>query len=144
MLRPTETGVVASRRGRAGGTLADSPPTDVLAELSASPAQSRAVNRLVDWRLPFECAATHYATLNATAEQLDELERLSREMAESSDWSDWPSSISTSSRTRLNCGTNRTATTAHWRRPCLPATSKKPWRSRVSTWISCTGRCLWG
>jgi DNA-binding GntR family transcriptional regulator len=32
---------------------------------------------------------THNATLNATAEQLDELERLTREMAESSDWSEY-------------------------------------------------------
>jgi hypothetical protein len=37
----------------------------VLAELSASPAESHAVNRLVDRRLLFECAVTHYATVNA-------------------------------------------------------------------------------
>jgi len=55
-----EQGVVVRRRGRAGGTLvADSPPTDVLAELSASPAESQAVNRLVDRRLLFECTVTH-------------------------------------------------------------------------------------
>ena len=85
-----EQGVVVRRRGRAGGTfVADSPPTDVLAELSASPAESQAVNRLVDRRLLFECAVTHYAAVNATASQLDELERLTRDMAESSDWSDY-------------------------------------------------------
>lgn len=85
-----EQGVVVRRRGRAGGTfVADSPPTDVLAELSASPAESQAVNRLVDRRLLFECAVTHYAAVNATPEQLDELERLTRDMAESSDWSDY-------------------------------------------------------
>ncbi len=83
-----EQGVVVRRRGRAGGTfVADSPPTDVLAELSASPAESQAVNRLVDRRLLFECAVTHYAAVNATPEQLDELDRLTREMAESTDWS---------------------------------------------------------
>lgn len=42
-----EQGVVVRRRGRAGGTfVADSPPTEVLASLSASPAESQAVNRL--------------------------------------------------------------------------------------------------
>ena len=83
-----EQGVVVRRRGRAGGTfVADSPPTEVLAELSASPAESQAVNRLVDRRLLFECAVTHYAAVNATPEQLDELERLTHEMAESTDWS---------------------------------------------------------
>lgn len=83
-----ERGVVVRRRGRAGGTfVADSPPADVLAELSASPAESQAVNRLVDRRLLFECAVTHYAAVNATPEQLDELDRLTQEMAESTDWS---------------------------------------------------------
>ncbi len=83
-----EQGVVVRRRGRAGGTfVADSPPTDVLAELSASPAESQAVNRLVDRRLLFECAVTHYAAVNASSEQLDELERLTRDMAEATDWS---------------------------------------------------------
>lgn len=83
-----EQGVVVRRRGRAGGTfVAESPPTDVLAELSATPAESQAVNRLVDRRLLYECAVTHYAAVNATAEQLDELERLTRDMAEATDWS---------------------------------------------------------
>lgn len=83
-----EQGVVVRRRGRAGGTfVADSPPTGVLASLSASPAESQAVNRLVDRRLLFECAVTHYAAVNATVEQVDELERLTREMAEATDWS---------------------------------------------------------
>jgi hypothetical protein len=41
----------------------------------------------VDRRLLFECAVTHYAAVNATAEQLDELERLTRDMAASTDWS---------------------------------------------------------
>ena len=83
-----EQGVVVRRRGRAGGTfVADEPPRNVLAELTASPAESQAVNRLVDRRLLFECAVTHYAALNATAEQLDELDRLTRDMAESADWS---------------------------------------------------------
>jgi len=67
--------------------VADAPPAEVLASLSASPAESQAVNRLVDRRLLFECAVTHYAAVNATTEQLDELERLTREMADSSDWS---------------------------------------------------------
>ncbi len=85
-----EQGVVVRRRGRAGGTfVADEPPRIVLAELSASPAESQAVNRLVDRRLLFECAVTHYAPLNATAEQLDELDRLTRDMAGSADWSDY-------------------------------------------------------
>ncbi|MFP5312077.1 MAG: FadR/GntR family transcriptional regulator, partial [Actinomycetes bacterium] len=83
-----EQGVVVRRRGRAGGTfVADAPPAEVLAELSASPAESQAVNRLVDRRLLFECAVTHYAAVNATTEQLDELERLTREMAGATDWS---------------------------------------------------------
>jgi DNA-binding GntR family transcriptional regulator len=47
------------------------------------------VNRLVDRRLLFECAVTHYAAVNATAEQLDELDRLTKDMAESTDWSDY-------------------------------------------------------
>ena len=83
-----DQGVVVRRRGRAGGTfVADVPPRDVLAELTASPAESQAVNRLVDRRLLFECAVTHYAALNATAQQLDELDRLTHSMAESADWS---------------------------------------------------------
>lgn len=82
-----EKGVVVRRRGRTGGTfVADEPPADVLAELTASPAESRAVNLLVDQRLLFECAVTHYAAVNATTEQLNELERLTHDMAESSDW----------------------------------------------------------
>ncbi|MCA4135292.1 FadR/GntR family transcriptional regulator [Arthrobacter sp. M4] len=85
-----EQGVVVRRRGRGGGTfVADDPPRKVLAELVASPAESRAVNRLVDRRLLFECAVTHYAAVNATAGQLDELERLTREMASSSNWSEY-------------------------------------------------------
>jgi DNA-binding FadR family transcriptional regulator len=82
-----DQGVVVRRRGRAGGTfVADEPPHQVLAELTASPAESQAVNRLVDRRLLFECAVTHYAAVNATAEQLDKLERLTRDMAASTDW----------------------------------------------------------
>ncbi|MCP9000359.1 hypothetical protein NFC73_11560 [Pseudarthrobacter sp. RMG13] len=66
-----EQGVVVRRRGRAGRTfVADSPPMGILAQLSASPAESQGVNRLVDRRLLFECAVTHYAAVNATAEQL--------------------------------------------------------------------------
>ncbi|WP_411375686.1 FadR/GntR family transcriptional regulator [Arthrobacter sp. MPF02] len=85
-----EQGVLVRRRGRVGGTfVADEPPRDVLAELSASPAESRAVNRLVDRRLLFECAVTHYAAVNATAGQLDELERLTRDMAAAANWSDY-------------------------------------------------------
>ena len=85
-----EQGVVVRRRGRAGGTfVADEPPTDVLAELSASPAESQAVNRLVDRKLLFECAMTHYAAINATTEKLDQLERLPRDMAESTERSDY-------------------------------------------------------
>ncbi|MCZ2401999.1 FadR family transcriptional regulator [Paenarthrobacter sp. Z7-10] len=85
-----EHGVVVRRRGRGGGTfVADEPPRSVLAELSASPGESRAVNRMVDRRLLFECAVTHYAAVNATTEQLDELERLTHDMAESADWSDY-------------------------------------------------------
>lgn len=83
-----ELGVVVRRRGRGGGTfVADSPPKAALAELAASPDEFGAVNRLVDRRLLSECAVTHYAAFNATAEQLDELERLTRLMAESADWS---------------------------------------------------------
>ncbi|RNL52752.1 FadR/GntR family transcriptional regulator [Arthrobacter oryzae] len=83
-----EQGVVVRRRGRGGGTfVADDPPRQVLAELAASPAESEAVNRLVDRRLLFECAVTHYAAVNVTAGQLDELERLTGEMAECTDWS---------------------------------------------------------
>ncbi|MFL4473054.1 FadR/GntR family transcriptional regulator [Paeniglutamicibacter sp. MACA_103] len=85
-----EQGVVVRRRGRDGGTfVADEPPQSVLAELSASPAESRAVNRLVDQRLLFECAVTHYAAANATTRQLDELDRLTRDMADSTNWSDY-------------------------------------------------------
>jgi DNA-binding FadR family transcriptional regulator len=88
LARLAEQGVVVRRRGRAGGTfVADSPPTEVLASLSASPAESQAVNRLVDRRLLFECAVTHYAAVNATNEQLDELEQLTQDMAEATDWS---------------------------------------------------------
>ncbi len=83
-----EQGVVVRRRGRGGGTfVADNPPHTVLAGLKASPAETEAVNRLVDRRLLFECAVTHYAAINATASQLDELERLTGEMASSTDWS---------------------------------------------------------
>ncbi len=83
-----EQGVVVRRRGRSGGTfVADNPPQSVLAELAASPAESRAVSQLVDRRLLFECAVTHYASVNATDGQLDELERLTRDMAQSTDWS---------------------------------------------------------
>lgn len=85
-----EQGVLVRRRGRVGGTfVADDPPGDVLAELSASPAESQAVNRLVDRRLLFECAVTHYAAVNATPGQLDELERLTRDMATAANWSDY-------------------------------------------------------
>jgi DNA-binding FadR family transcriptional regulator len=85
-----EQGVVVRRRGRGGGTfVADEPPRSVLAELSASPAESRSVNRLVDRRLLFECAVTHFAAVNATIQQLDELERLTHEMAGSTNWSDY-------------------------------------------------------
>ncbi|WP_258064452.1 FadR/GntR family transcriptional regulator [Arthrobacter sp. ZGTC131] len=167
-----EQGVVVRRRGRAGGTfVADEPPRSVLAKLSASPAESQAVNRLVDRRLLFECAVTHYAAVNATAEQLDELDRLTHDMAESTDWSDYHqadeqfhqlvgtasglgtavevyherslSSMPTSSPTRSSCCTNQTATTSRSRRPCAPATAAKPWRSPASTWTSCTGPCSW-
>jgi DNA-binding GntR family transcriptional regulator len=61
----------------------------VLQELAASPAESQAVHRLVDRRLLFECAVTHYAAANATAGQLEELERLTVEMAGSTNWSDY-------------------------------------------------------
>ncbi|MFD1213894.1 FadR/GntR family transcriptional regulator [Arthrobacter sp. GCM10027362] len=85
-----EQGVVVRRRGRGGGTfVADEPPREVLRELTASPAESQQVHRLVDRRLLFECAVTHYAAVNATAEQLEELERLTAEMAAAANWSDY-------------------------------------------------------
>ncbi|GAB3568391.1 FCD domain-containing protein [Arthrobacter alkaliphilus] len=85
-----EQGVVVRRRGRGGGTfVADEPPGEVLKELSASPAESRAVNRLVDRRMLFECAVTHFAAINATGRQLDELERLAGVMARSGNWSEY-------------------------------------------------------
>jgi DNA-binding FadR family transcriptional regulator len=85
-----EQGVVVRRRGRGGGTfVADEPPRAVLAELAASPAESHAVNKLVDRRMLFECAVTHYAAVNATAEHLDELERLTGDMAAAGNWSDY-------------------------------------------------------
>ncbi|WP_149957196.1 FadR/GntR family transcriptional regulator [Zafaria cholistanensis] len=85
-----EQGVVVRRRGRGGGTfVADEPPHRVLQELAASPAESQAAHRLVDRRLLFECAVTHYAAVNATAEQLEELGRLTAEMAASTNWSDY-------------------------------------------------------
>lgn len=85
-----DQGVVVRRRGRGGGTfVADEPPRNVLEQLAASPAESLAVNRLVDRRLLFECAVTHFAAVNATAAQLDELERLTHEMAGSSNWSEY-------------------------------------------------------
>ncbi|NKX54304.1 FadR/GntR family transcriptional regulator [Arthrobacter mobilis] len=85
-----EQGVVVRRRGRGGGTfVADEPPQAVLQELSASPAESQAVHRLVDRRLLFECAVTHYAAANASPGQLAELERLTGEMAASTNWSDY-------------------------------------------------------
>ena len=162
-----EQGVVVRRRGRAGGTfVAEAPPTDVLASLSASPAESQAVNRLVDRRLLFECAVTHYAAVNATAEQLDELERLTQEMAESTDWSYYhrmdeqfhqlvgtascldsarlsPSFTATSSPTPSRSCTNPTRTTSPWLQPSAPEMSRTPWKLPGSTWASCTGRCLW-
>ncbi|UKA63529.1 FadR/GntR family transcriptional regulator [Arthrobacter sp. FW306-04-A] len=85
-----DQGVVVRRRGRGGGTfVADEPPRTVLDELAASPAESHAVNRLVDRRLLFECAVTHFAVVNADAGQLDELERLTHEMAGSTNWSEY-------------------------------------------------------
>lgn len=166
-----EQGVVVRRRGRAGGTfVADSPRRDVLAELSASPAESHAVNRLVDRRLLFECAVTHYAALKATTSQLDELDRLTRDMA--TDWSvyhqaderfhqlgglhqGWappsrsimrrsPSSMTTSSPTRSRSCTNPTTTTSRWWQPSAPAKLRKRWRFPENTWTSCTERCSWG
>ncbi|MGK3954807.1 FCD domain-containing protein [Arthrobacter sp. R4] len=147
-------------------------PSDVLAELSASPAESQAVNRLVDRRLLFECAVTHYAAINATPDQLDELDRLTRDMAESSDWSDYDQADEQFHQlvgTASGLGTalevyhealaelyayfipypiellhSPTATTWLWWQPCVPATRPGPWRSPANTWISCTGRCLWG
>lgn len=65
--------------------MAVEPPRSVLAELSAS----RPVNRLVDRRLLFECAVTHYAANNATAEKLGQLDRLTQDIADSTDWSDY-------------------------------------------------------
>lgn len=85
-----EQGVVVRRRGRGGGTfVAEDPPRGVLSELCASPAESRAVNRMVDRRLLFECTVAHYAAARVTAEQLDELERLTHDMAKSKDWSEY-------------------------------------------------------
>ena len=55
----------------------------------------------------------------------------------------WRSSTPTSSPTPSSCCTSPTATTSHWWRPCVPAMSRKPWRSHASTWTSCTGRCSW-
>ncbi|NKX49646.1 FadR family transcriptional regulator [Arthrobacter deserti] len=85
-----EQGVLVRRRGRAGGTfVADEPPLEVLRELTASPAESQQVHRLVDRRLLFECAVTHYAAVHVTAAQLEELEQLTAEMAASTNWSDY-------------------------------------------------------
>lgn len=85
-----EQGVLVRRRGRGGGTfVADEPPSQVLQDLTASPAESQQVHRLVDRRLLFECAVTHYAAANASAGQLDELERLTAVMAASTSWSDY-------------------------------------------------------
>lgn len=85
-----EQGVLTRRRGRDGGTfVAHAPPQSVLSDLAASPAESQAVNRLVDQRLLFECAVTHYAAANATPKQVDELELLTRDMADATNWSDY-------------------------------------------------------
>jgi DNA-binding FadR family transcriptional regulator len=83
-----EEGVVVRRRGRNGGTfVADEPPRAVLAALAAPPAEFSRVHHLVDRRLLAECAVTHFAALNVSAEQLARLDALTQRMAAAQSWS---------------------------------------------------------
>ncbi|GAA4661378.1 FCD domain-containing protein [Arthrobacter cryoconiti] len=83
-----EEGVVVRRRGRNGGTfVADCPPKDVLTSLAAPMDQFGHVHRLVDRRMLGECAVTHFATLNISADQLDRLHELTVAMDAASSWS---------------------------------------------------------
>jgi DNA-binding FadR family transcriptional regulator len=85
-----EQGIVVRRRGRGGGTfVADEPPRQLLQELTAGPEEFTVIHRLVDRRLLFECAVTHYAALNASEEQLEELGRLTERMAAATGWSEY-------------------------------------------------------
>ncbi|MBJ8339447.1 FadR family transcriptional regulator [Antrihabitans sp. YC3-6] len=85
-----EEGIVVRRRGRDGGTfVADEVPRAVLDRLKAPADESAAVHTLVDRRMLFECAITHYATLNATPAELTELDQLTKKMAAARDWSDY-------------------------------------------------------
>lgn len=85
-----EEGVVVRRRGRNGGTfVAEAPPREVLAALSASPTEFSRVHRLVDRRLLGECTVTHFAALNISAEQIAQLEALTVRMAAATSWSEY-------------------------------------------------------
>lgn len=85
-----DEGIVVRRRGRSGGTfVADSPPSEALKQLTASPSEFSRVHRLVDRRMLCECAVTHFAAANITSDQLDALERLTVEMDQAAGWSDY-------------------------------------------------------
>ena len=114
---------------------------------------------------------THYATLNATAEQLDELERLTRDMSESSDWSGYHQADEQFHQlvgTASGLGTAVEVyheTLAELYAYFIPypiellhksncdhvalvaalraGDVQEPWRSPGSTWTCFTGRCSW-
>ncbi|MGA7203096.1 MAG: FCD domain-containing protein, partial [Specibacter sp.] len=72
-----------------GTFVADEPPRDVLAALAAPAAEFGRVHRLVDRRMLGECAVTHYAALNISAERLAGLEALTERMAAAASWSEY-------------------------------------------------------
>lgn len=85
-----DEGIVVRRRGRHGGTfVADAPPTDVLAALTAQPAEFSQVHRLVDRRVLSECAVTHYAALCISPDQIKQLDELTAKMAAAASWSEY-------------------------------------------------------
>ena len=85
-----EDGVVIRKRGRNGGTfVAEEPPRDVLAAMTAQPSEFSEVHRLVDRRVLAECSVTHFAALNISSAQISQLDQLTKKMAAANSWSEY-------------------------------------------------------
>lgn len=85
-----DDGVLVRRRGRNGGTfVADQASAGAVDAVTAYRADSAEVHSLIDRRVLLECAITHHAALNATADQLDELDAFVEQAASAQNWTDY-------------------------------------------------------
>ncbi|MEV1131243.1 FCD domain-containing protein [Agromyces sp. NPDC049794] len=86
----TDDGIVQRRRGRSGGTFVTGVRPSVLdGAVETYRADAALVHRLIDLRTLLECALTHHAAVNASAEEIARLAQHVADAAAAENWTEY-------------------------------------------------------